>query len=308
MHLFKVFSVLIISSCLFGQQFKNNVSGGYYGRGGNTDYQYYNFAWSTTAYGDLNLGGMTLKDSEFLFSLDKNNSTWQGNPYENDQSILFKFDLWANGRISPFLIAETSFDEALGIKDRTNFGIGAKYRLFGDVLSISAAFLQESEETAGKNAIQLYADFGDSLGVTAYKNNSDLKPTSYSRVSIRPKLKLPLGENIYYESEYYYKPAGDDVLTNWKNSFSIKTAEEWLSIEIKYNLKTDSRPAPKVFMAYDSRYYTADQSITFTNPGKGTVSFDRDMVQSQKDGFGDYYIKDYKANDTAITIGVNITF
>ncbi len=308
MHLFKVFSVLIISSCLFGQQFKNNVSGGYYGRGGNTDYQYYNFAWSTTAYGDLNLGGMTLKDSEFLFSLDKNNSTWQGNPYENDQSILFKFDLWANGRISPFLIAETSFDEALGIKDRTNFGIGAKYRLFGDVLSISAAFLQESEETAGKNAIQLYADFGDSLGVTAYKNNSDLKPTSYSRVSIRPKLKLPLGENIYYESEYYYKPAGDDVLTNWKNSFSIKTAEEWLSIEIKYNLKTDSRPAPKVFMAYDSRYYTAGQSITFTNPGKGTVSFDRDMVQSQKDGFGDYYIKDYKANDTAITIGINITF
>ena len=308
MHLFKVFSVLIISSCLFGQQFKNNVSGGYYGRGGNTDYQYYNFAWSTTAYGDLNLGGMTLKDSEFLFSLDKNNSTWQGNPYENDQSILFKFDLWANGRISPFLIAETSFDEALGIKDRTNFGIGAKYRLFGDVLSISAAFLQESEETAGKNAIQLYADFGDSLGVTAYKNNSDLKPTSYSRVSIRPKLKLPLGENIYYESEYYYKPAGDDVLTNWKNSFSIKTAEEWLSIEIKYNLKTDSRPAPKVFMAYDSRYYTVGQSITFTNPGKGTVSFDRDMVQSKKDGFGDYYIKDYKANDTAITIEINITF
>ena len=308
MQLFKVFSVLIISSCLFGLQFKHNVSGGYYGRGGNTDYQYYNFAWSTTAYGDLSLGGMTLKDSEFLFSLDKNNSTWQGNPYENDQSILFKFDLWANGTISPFLIAETSFDEALGIKDRTNFGIGAKYRLFGDVLSISAAFLQESEETAGKNAIQLYADFGDSLGVTAYKNNSDLKPTSYSRISIRPKLKLPLGENIYYESEYYYKPAGDDVLTNWKNSFSIKTAEEWLSIEIKYNLKTDSRPAPKVFMAYDSRYYTEGQSITFSNPGKGTVSFDRDMVQSKKDGFGDYYIKDYKANDTAITIGINITF
>ena len=73
-------------------------------------------------------------------------------------------------------------------------------------------------------------------------------------------------------------------------------------------MKTDSRPAPKVFMAYDSRYYTAGQSITFTNPGKGTVSFDRDMVQSQKDGFGDYYIKDYKANDTAITIGINITF
>ncbi|MDP6629106.1 MAG: hypothetical protein QF418_05615, partial [Candidatus Marinimicrobia bacterium] len=173
---------------------------------------------------------------------------------------------------------------------------------------ISAAFLSESEETAGKNAIQLYADFGDSLGVTAYKNNTDLKPTSYSRVSIRPKLKLPLGKNFYYESEYYYKPAGDDVLTNWKNSFSIKTAAEWLNIEIKYNIKTDSRPAPQIFMAYDPRYYTPGQNITFTNPGKGTVSFDRDMEQSKADGFGEYYIKDYKANDNTITIGINITF
>ncbi|MDD9880114.1 MAG: hypothetical protein OXR70_06710 [Candidatus Marinimicrobia bacterium] len=308
MYLRKICSTIIISSCLLGQTFKHNVSGGYNGRGGNTDYQYYNFAWSTTAYGDINFGGMALKDSELLFSLDKNNSTLQGQPYENDQSLLFKFDLWANGKISPFLIAETSYDEALGIKDRTNFGVGVKYRLIDDILSISAAFLSESEETAGKNAIQLYRDFGDSLGVTAYKNNSDLKPTSYSRVSIRPKLKLPLGENFYYESEYYYKPAGDDVLTNWKNSFSIKTAAEWLKIEIKYNIKTDSRPAPKTFMAYDPRYYTPGQNITFTNPGKGTVSFDRDMEQSKADGFGEYYIKDYKANDNTITIGINITF
>jgi len=308
MYLHKICSTIIISSCLIGQTFKHNVSGGYFGREGNTDYQYYNFAWSTTAYGDINIGGMVLKDSELLFALDKNNSTWQGQPYENDQSLLFKFDLWANGKISPFIIAETSYDEALGIKDRTNFGVGAKYRLIGDMLSISAAFLSESEETAGKNAIQLYADFGDSLGVTAYKNNTDLKPTSYSRVSIRPKLKLPLGKNFYYESEYYYKPAGDDVLTNWKNSFSIKTAAEWLNIEIKYNIKTDSRPAPQIFMAYDPRYYTPGQNITFTNPGKGTVSFDRDMEQSKADGFGEYYIKDYKANDNTITIGINITF
>ncbi|GIS78250.1 MAG: hypothetical protein CM1200mP13_16090 [Candidatus Pelagibacterales bacterium] len=35
-----------------------------------------------------------------------------------------------------------------------------------------------------------------------------------------------MGENFYYESEYYYKPAGDDVLTDWRNSFTIKTAED----------------------------------------------------------------------------------
>ena len=35
-----------------------------------------------------------------------------------------------------------------------------------------------------------------------------------------------------------------------------------------------------------------------------------DDLQKQliRHGFGDYYIKDYKANDTAITIGINITF
>ena len=190
----------------------------------------------------------------------------------------------------------------------TNFGIGAKYRILGDILSISAAFLQESEETAGKNAIYLYADYGDSLGVTAYKDNSDLKSASYSRISIRPKLKLPVGENFYYQSEYYYKPAGDDILTYWKNIVTIKTAEEWLGIVIKYNVKNDSQPAPKIFMAYDPQYYTDGQLITFTNPGNGTISYDRTPEQSINDGFGDYYIKNYKANDTTITIGINITF
>ena len=35
----------------------------------------------------------------------------------------------------PFVIAETSFDDALGIKSRSNYGIGAKYRVLGDILS-----------------------------------------------------------------------------------------------------------------------------------------------------------------------------
>jgi len=83
------------------QTWKHNATGGYYGREGNTDYKYYNLGWATTANGDIPLGGLTLKDSEFLFSLEKNNSTWQGEPYEDDQSIVFKFDLWANGTFSP---------------------------------------------------------------------------------------------------------------------------------------------------------------------------------------------------------------
>ena len=308
--IFRLLLILnIIPSILFAQ-FENDLSGGYSGRGGNTDFQYWNISYSLTSFGDINLGGTVLKDSEFLFAFEKNNATWAGiKNYYNDQQITLKFDLWANGTISPFLIAESSFDDALGIKSRSNFGLGAKWRVLGDMLSVSAAFLSEEEEIVGKNSIYLFADYGDSLGVTAYKDNNALKPSKYSRISIRPKLKLPMGENFYYESEYYYKPAGDDVLTDWRNTFTIKTAEEWLNIVIKYNVKNDAQPAPKIFMQYDPKYYVEGQKITFQNPGKGTPpAIDRDLSQSEKDGYGKYYINNYKAADTRVTIGISITF
>ena len=299
---------IFIYSGVFAQQFSHDLVGGYSGRAGNTDFQYWNVSYSLTSYGDISLGSTTLKDSEFLLAFEKNNATWAGiENYYNDQSIILKFDLWANGTFSPFVIAETSFDDALGIKSRSNYGLGAKYRVFGDILSVSAAFLQEEEEIIGKSSISLFADYGDSLGVTAYQDK-DIPKISYSRLSIRPKIKLPLGENFYYQSEYYYKPAGDDVLTDWKNTFTIKTAEEWLSIVIKYNIKTDSQPAPKVFMDYDTRY-TRDPSLTFQNPGKGIIpKIDRDLNQSIEDGYGPYYINNYKSEDTRLTIGINITF
>ncbi len=300
---------IFISSGIIAQQFKHDFVGGYSGRAGNTDFQYWNVSYSLTSYGDISLGSTTLKDSEFLLAFEKNNATWAGvKNYYNDQSIVLKFDLWANGTFSPFIIAETSFDDALGIKGRSNYGIGAKYRVFGDILSVSAAFLQEQEEIVGKNSISLFADYGDSLGVTAYRDK-DIPKISYSRLSIRPKIKLPIGDNFYYQSEYYYKPADDDLLTDWRNTFTIKTAEEWLSIVIKYNVKADSRPAPKVFMQYDPKYYTEGQSITFQNPGKGVIpNIDRDLVQSAEDGYGDFYINNYKSEDTRLTIGINITF
>jgi hypothetical protein len=292
-------------------QLKYQVSGGYYDQAGNTDYKYYNAGFSATAYGDFALGGLKVKDSEFFLSVDKNFSTYAGEDYEDDQNILFLFDLWANGRFSPFIIAEKSFDTYRGIKDRSNFGIGAKYRLIGDVLSVSAAFLSESEEVIGKNRVYEYVDYGDSLGLYTLSDHPNIQPSTYSRISIRPKLKLPLGDNFYFQSEYFYKPAGDDVLTDFKNKFVIKTAEEWLNIVIKYNIKNDAQPAPKVFMQYDPKYYTEGQKITFANPGKGRASLpsiDRDLAQSEKDGYGQYYINNYKAADTRISIGVSITF
>ena len=229
--LYKILITLLLITTSNAQNFKNQLSGGYSGRGGNTEYWYYNLNYALTANGDINFGSLTLKDSEFLLSLDRNVSEYNGAPYYNDQTIVFKFDLWANGTFSPFVIAETAFDEALGIKKRQNFGLGAKYRVLGDFLSVSAAFLSEKEEVFGKNNVFEYVDYdtnndgvGDSLGVYAYSNYGDMPTFDYSRISIRPKLKLPLGDNFYYQTEYYYKPAGDDVLTNWNNTFSISTA------------------------------------------------------------------------------------
>ena len=306
----RVFILFFMIAYCSGQNFTNQLSGGYSGRGGNSEYWYYNINYSLTANGDISLGGVTLKDSEFLLSLNKNVSEWNGNPYYDDQSIVFKFDLWANGRFSPFIIAETAFDEALGIKKRQNFGLGAKFRVIGDILSISAAFLSENEEIFGKSNVYEYVDYdtnndgtGDSLGVYSYADYGDMPTFNYSRVSIRPKLKLPIGDNFYYQTEYYYKPAGDDVLTNWNNTFSISTAEKWLKIEIRYNIKSDSKPAPRQFLSYSETY---PPSSTFESAG---IEFDRTAVQSGEDGFSDkYYIRDYKGSDTSFSVGVSVTF
>ena len=307
--LMRLSSFLFLFSCVFSQ-FSYQLSGGYYDQAGNTDYKYYNGGFSMTAYGDFSLGGIKVKDSELLLSVEKNFSTYSGEDYEDDQNILFLFDLWANGKFSPFIIAEKSYDTYRGIKDRSNFGLGAKYRLIGDVLSVSAAFLTENEEVIGKNRVYEYVDYGDSLGLYTLSNHPNIKPSTYSRISIRPKLKLPLGENFYFQSEYFYKPAGDDVLTDWKNKFVIKTAEEWLNIEIKYNLKSDSQPAPKYFMKY---YEGFDRTATFENPGskvkpENRPVIDRTPAQSEADGFGKYYVTNYKKLDTTLNFGISISF
>jgi len=84
----------ILITSIFAQSFRHNLTGSYYDRGGNSDYEYYNFGWSTVANGDIAIGGLTLKDSEFLLAFDKNVSNWQGASYEDDQDLILKFDLF----------------------------------------------------------------------------------------------------------------------------------------------------------------------------------------------------------------------
>ena len=63
---------IFISSGIIAQQFKHDFVGGYSGRAGNTDFQYWNVSYSLTSYGDISLGSTTLKDSEFLLAFEKN--------------------------------------------------------------------------------------------------------------------------------------------------------------------------------------------------------------------------------------------
>ena len=84
---------------------------------------------------------------------------------------------------------------------------------------------------------------------------------------------------------------------------------------IRYNYKNDSEPAPKIFM----KYYEVngkevfDRTASFENPGSKVLSANRPVIdrtpeQSKKDGFGDYYITNYKKNDTTLRVGISITF
>ena len=79
-----------------------------------------------------------------------------------------------------------------------------------------------------------------------------------------------------------------------------------MNIEIKYNFKQDSRPAPKYFMKY---YEGFSRTASFENPGKGTIpTIDREPADSEADGFGNYYVSNYKKDDTTLTIGFSINF
>ena len=69
--LMRLSSFLFLFSCVFSQ-FNYQLSGGYYDQAGNTDYKYYNGGFSMTAYGDFSLGGIKVKDSELLLSVEKN--------------------------------------------------------------------------------------------------------------------------------------------------------------------------------------------------------------------------------------------
>ena len=52
---------------------------------------------------------------------------------------------------------------------------------------------------------------------------------------------------------------------------------------------------------------------SFENPGSKVTTenrpvIDRTPAQSNSDGFGDYYVTNYKKDDTTLTVGISINF
>ena len=72
---------------------------------GNTEYlsKYYSFYFSHI--GDAG----PLQDTEFSFSFSRSDDRLDGESFMDDQSLILKFDLWANQKLSPFLFFEKSF-------------------------------------------------------------------------------------------------------------------------------------------------------------------------------------------------------
>ena len=103
------------------------LSGSYYGRRGNLDYHYLNGSFSLSKYGHVQLGGLSLPDTEFLFAADRAKSTYDDEPYEDDGGAILLVDLFANQKFSPFIFAEWEFDSLYALDSRINFGAGGKY-------------------------------------------------------------------------------------------------------------------------------------------------------------------------------------
>nr|MCS5641372.1 hypothetical protein [Candidatus Neomarinimicrobiota bacterium] len=108
---------------------------------GNTDFLSLYYGLDYTLIGDAG----SLTDTEFLFSFNRSDDQFDGEPFTDDQYLTLKFDIWANQRFSPFLFFQKSFDNVIGLEDRVNFGLGGKAEVFGP-LSVSYAILWETED------------------------------------------------------------------------------------------------------------------------------------------------------------------
>ena len=266
------------------------LSGSYYGRRGNLDYHYLNGAFTLTQYGNVQIGGLSLPDTEFLFAADRAKSTYDDEPYEDDGSAILLVDLFANQKFSPFIFAEWEFDSLYALDSRINFGAGGKYR-FGPYFSVSYAALYEQEK---------YTD--------------DATATILYRHSIRPKYKRNFESlGLFVDWQIFYKPKFDDsneYLLNNVVILSFQTFHEALTLDISYNYKFNSRyKLENVIKSYE---YSIDDSLGYYFVDDYLYFYDTDEIPfdytTDSDGYVMIPSEYYKPKDYTVSIGLSFSF
>ena len=275
-------------SLMVAEPMSIKMSGSYYGRRGNLDYHYYKGSFALSQYGNIQLGGLSLPDTEFLFATDRAKSTYNDDPYEDDGRAILKVDLFANQMFSPFIFAEWEFDSLYALDKRANIGAGGKYR-FGPYFSVSYAALFEEEQYS----------------------NVDTSATLY-RHSLRPKYKRYIEElGVFVDWQIFYKPRFDDnkkYLLRNVLVFSFQTFHEALTLDInyeyEYNSKYDLEDVVRNYKyAYDDSigYYTVlDHEYYY-----GIIDF---IYTTDSDGYVMIPSEFYKPEDYTISIGLTFSF
>ena len=244
---------------------------------GNTDHISISGGWSFSLIGDIG----SFKDTEFMMSFNANKATLSGEEYANDYGAHIQFDWMANGTFSPFLFGDQSADVSIGLKNRTNFGLGAKQR-FGKIFSVSAAALYENETT--------------SIWNDEIEEEIDSVMT-FSRLSVRPKVKIKLhdgGAVIDYRT--YWKPKISDFTDYlWENelTLSIETFEESLTIDFSFTHK------------FISRY--RDNPVLRSEDSWVITDYEYDEALDDYLPIYDDESKFYKDTDTALSIGLSFS-
>ena len=200
--------LLFLSSIINGSEWSNSATFSFANKAGNTNINSFTGNVTSSNKGDFTLFGKLLTDSEFSFTVNHARSTQNDtSQLEHNGAISIVFDYHANKIFSPFVFTGWEYDSLAGVDNRTNLGMGAKYR-FTNYSSISAALLIESQTYTGDSAELL------------------------SRISVRPKYKRSFDNGSIFDWIIFYQPSTSDwydYLIKSELNTSLQTNVQWLA-------------------------------------------------------------------------------
>ena len=217
--------LLFLSSIINGSEWSNSATFSFANKAGNTNINSFTGNVTSSNKGDFTLFGKLLTDSEFSFMVNHARSTQNDtSQLEHNGAITLIFDYHANQIFSPFIFTGWEYDSLAGVDNRTNLGVGSKYR-FTNYSSLSAALLIENQTYTGKNTELL------------------------TRISIRPKYKRSFDNSSIYDWIIFYQPSisdWNDYLIKSELSVSFQTSVQWLAFTCTAVYDYNSRPPADV--------------------------------------------------------------